>query len=390
MTFLAAVGHAQGLDAREAGMQAANQALNRLDAVTPALCVIIAHHRYDPQLVISGVSSILSNVPTIGFSVSAGLMRAGARSNSVTVALLGGDSLQAETHWFPTYGQASAETATRIMQLIGYEQRPAEHVIVFADGLNGNADEFCSELPAGLRVLGCLSGGDPQSATSFQIAGTQSGKSGLAAAFLRGNFKLGIGYGHGWHPVGSHFRVTRSRGFWLRTLDGHPASETYAQLFGQPSRDWAFPPLNYMARIYPLAFEQDHTDQLLIRSPLRVEADGSFRMNSELRDGSDAYLLVGSPADCLKAAREAAQQAVLALGDSKPVFALIFVDTAWQLLMQARPGDEMQAIREILGENVPLAGGYNVGQIVPPDGIGDRPRFLNQHIVVLVFGEKKE
>jgi hypothetical protein len=308
----------------------------------------------------------------------------------VIVAMLAGDALQAETHWFPSYSQASSETATRISQLLGYEQQPAEHVIVFSDGLNGNADEFLTELPAGLSVLGGLASGDIQNTNSFQIAGNQSGSGGLVAAFLRGNIKMGIGYGHGWHPVGSHFRVTRSRGFWLRTLDGHPASEAYSHLFGQPAREWAFPPLNYMSRIYPLGFEQQYTEDLLVRAPLRVEADGSFRMNSVLRDGSDAYLMVGSPSDCKQAARDATRQALQTLGAVKPVFALVLVDVAWQLLFQAHPGEELQAIRDELGPDVPLAGGYTLGQIIPPLDPHSHPGFLNQHIVIALFGEKEK
>jgi hypothetical protein len=390
MTLTAAIGHAHALEAREAGMQAAHQALNGLGTSSPALGIIIVPHRYDPQQVINGASTLLANVPVIGFSVSAGLTQTGVNSHSVIVAMLAGDDLQAETHWFPSYSQASAETASRISQLLGYEQRPAESVIVFADGLNGNAEEFCAALPAGIPVLGGLSSGDPQGASSFQIAGMQSGMGSMVAAFLRGNLKVGIGHGHGWHPVGSHFRVTRSRGFWLRTLDGHPASETYSQMFGQPARDWALSPLNYMTRIYPLGFEQERGDELVVRAPLRVEADGSFRMNCSLRDGSDAYLMVGSPADCLVAARQAAQNAILALGDSKPVFALILVDTAWQMLLQAQGGAEIKAVREILGEAVPVAGGYTLGQIVPSVKPDERPGFLNQNIVVAVFGTKEK
>jgi len=390
MTFIAAVGQAQALDARQAGLQATYQALNQLSTASPTFCLIIVPHRYDPQQVISGAASLLSNIPTLGFSVSSGLSHTGSQSHSVIVAMFAGDAIQAETHWFPSYSQASAETAARISQLLGYEQRPAEQVIVFADGLNGNADEFLAELPSGLQVLGGLSSGDLQSANSFQIAGGQSGTGGMAAAFLRGNFKIGTGHAHGWHPVGNHFRITRSRGFWLRTLDGRPASEKYSQLFGQPPREWAFPPLNYMSRIYPLGFEQQYTDELLVRSPLRVEADGSFRMNSSLRDGSDAYLMVGSPTDCKEAVRKATKQAVEALGNSKPVFALVLVDIAWQLLMQAHPGEEMQIIQDELGFEVPLAGGYTLGQIIPPADVNSKPGFLNQHIVVSVFGEKEK
>ena len=342
------------------------------------------------QQVISGASSLLANIPIIGFSVSAGLTQIGINSHSVIVAMFAGDDIQAETHWFPSYSQASAETASRISQLLGYEQRPAESIIVFADGLNGNAEEFCAALPAGISILGGLSSGDLQNTNSFQIAGMQSGLGSMAAAFLRGNIKVGIGHGHGWHPVGSHFRVTRSRGFWLRTLDGHPASETYAQMFGQPTREWALPPLNYLTRIYPLGFEREHSNELLVRSPLKVEADGSFRMNCGLRDGSDAYLMVGSPADCQLAARQAAQEAISALGDSKPAFALVLVDTAWQMLLQAQGGAEIKAVQDVLGETVPVAGGYTLGQIVPAAQLDERPEFLNQNIVVAAFGEKEK
>ena len=389
MTLIAAVGQAQVMDAREAGMQSVYQALNNLGTVTPSLCLLIVPHRYDPRQVINGAASMLSNVPLIGLSVSSGLSQNGVHSHSVIAALLAGDSLLAETHWFPTYSQSGAETATRITQLLGYEQNPVKQVLVFADGLNANTDEFCNSLPAGLPVLGGLSSGDLMSTNTFQIAGMQSGAGALAAAFLRGNFKMGLGFGHGWYPVGSDFRVTRSRGFWLRTLDGKPAFDTYSRLFGQASSNWAIPPLNTMCRIYPLGFEQEFSDKLLVRAPIRVEADGSLRMNSELREGSNAYMMVGSPADCEKAASQAAKDALSQLDEAKPVFALVLVDAAWQMLLQAQPERVLQAVQEVLGADVPIAGGFTLGQILPPDRKSTQPRFLNQHIVVALFSEVK-
>jgi len=180
--------------------------------------------------------------------------------------------------------------------------------------------------------------------------------------------------------------VTRSRGFWLRTLDGRPASETYAELFGYPAREWAFPPLNYLTRLYPLGVQQG--DEMIVRSPIRVEADGSFRMNAPIRDGIDAYLLVGSYASCERAARQAAQNALLQLGNTKPAFALVLADISWQMLLKSNPGIEIAAIQEILGTDIPIAGGYTLGQITPIEGA--TPKFLNQHIVVIVFGEQTE
>lgn len=392
MALVAAVGVAQALDGREAGLQAAHQALNRLGAGTPGLGILIASNQYQPREVLSGVLSLLGDTPLIGFSAPSALTGAGQHAHSVALALLGGD-FQAESHWFSGYAQSGRETAVRILQL-ATGNRANQALIFFADGFNGDAEQFCGALQGNLLPLaGGLSSGDVPTASTFQMAGNQTGTGSLAAAFLRGQIKVGIGHAHGWDPVGSQFRVTRSRGFWLRTLNGRPASETYADLFGQPAREWAFPPLSYLARLYPLGV--DLGDELLVRAPIRVEADGSFRMNAPIRDGVDAYLLVGSRAACEKAAARATQQALLALGDAKPAFVLVLVDIAWQMLLESSPGAEITAVRDIVGPDIPIAGGYTLGQIVPGAERAEAgqasaaPRFLNQHIVVVVFGEPK-
>ncbi|MCL4527842.1 MAG: FIST C-terminal domain-containing protein [Chloroflexi bacterium] len=382
MTIHASVGFAQELDGREAGLQAAHQALNRLGVGSPNLGILIASNQYQPREVISGVASLLGDASLIGFSAPAGLTSAGQHPHSVTLALLSGD-FQSEAHWFPGYAQSGRETANLLIQAAS-SNADNKVALFFADGFNGDAEQLCAAIqPGALSIAGGLSSGDLHTGATYQMSGTQTGTGSLAAALLRGNIRIGVGYAHGWDPVGSQFRVTRSRGFWLRTLDGRPASETYAELFGHPARDWAFPPLSYLARLYPLGVEQG--EDMVVRAPIRVEADGSFRMNAAVRDGIDAYLLVGSRASCEKAAAQAAQQALVALGDSKPAFALVLVDIAWQMLLKSDPGIEVRAVQDILGAQVPIAGGYTLGQIVP--GKDGAPRFLNQHIAVIAFGE---
>ena len=385
MTLIAAVGQAQALDGREAGLQATHQALNRLGAVTPNLGIVISSNQYQPREVAAGVSSLTGDMPLIGFSAPAGLTASGIHPHSVVVALLSGD-LRAEVHWLPGYAQSGRETANRLLQLTANELQQ-QALMLFADGFNGDAEQLCDALVGrALPMFGGLSSGDLNTGSTYQIAGTQAGTGGLSAAILRGNIRVGVGRAHGWDPVGSQFRITRSRGFWLRTLNGRPASESYAQIFGYPAREWAFPPLSYLARLSPLGVEQG--EQLIVRAPLRVEADGSFRMNASVRDGADAYLLVGSRASCQVAAQKAAREALLKLDDSKPVFALVLVDIAWQMLLKSNPGAEIAAVQDILGPDVPIAGGYTLGQIVSSEPSA-APLFLNQHIVVIAFGEDR-
>ena len=381
MTLTVSIGQAQELNGREAGLQATHHALNHLGSGMPAFGLVIASHQYQAREVVSGVASLLGDTPMIGFSSSAGLTETGLHPNSVIVALLGGDVL-AETRWLPGYAQSGRETGAQLARQAA-EQGNVRALLFFADGFNGDADQLCSSIgEANFPLAGGLSSGDLHTGQSYQIAGPQTGSGALTAAFLRGDLRVGVGCAHGWNPVGSQFRVTRSRGFWLRTLDGRPASETYAQLFGYPARDWAFPPLSHLARLYPLGVEQG--DQLLVRAPIRVEADGSFRMNAPVRDGADAYLLVGSRVSCENAAQQAAQQALQQLEGRKPVFALVLVDIAWEMLLKSHPGSEIAAVKDILGESVPIAGGYTLGQVVPGKD-AKIPQLLNQHIVVAAF-----
>ena len=383
MALKVSIGTAQALNGREAGLQATHHALNRLGSSTPNFSIVISSYQYQAREVVSGVSGLLGDTPVIGFSSSAGLSSSGVHHNTVLVALLSGD-LQAETRWMPGYAQSGRETGAQLSRQ-ATDQTDLRAIFFFADGFNGDADQLCSAISSGAYPLvGALSSGDLHTGHSYQIAGPQTGTGALSAAFLSGDLRVGVGAAHGWNPVGSQFRVTRSRGFWLRTLDGRPASETYAQLFGYPARDWAFPPLSHLARLYPLGVEQG--DQLVIRAPIRVEADGSFRMNAPVRDGVDAYLLIGSRFSCENAAQQAAQQALQQLDGKKPIFALVLVDIAWQMLLKSHPGAEITAVQDILGKDVPLLGGYTLGQIVPARDSAS-PQLLNQHIVVVAFAE---
>jgi hypothetical protein len=177
------------------------------------------------------------------------------------------------------------------------------------------------------------------------------------------------------------------------SLDGQPASEIYSRAFGYPVEDWAYPPLNELARLYPLGLEQGKGRPLLVRSPLAVQSDGSLRMHTVVPEGATVHLMVGSAELCLQATRQAATQALQALNGARPVLALALVDTAWQNLLETRAGSEIQVIREVLGADVPVAGGYGFGQVArgeTPEGEAGRPELYNQSIEVIVFGEPQE
>jgi hypothetical protein len=257
-------------------------------------------------------------------------------------------------------------------------------LLVVADGLGGSVDHLGSSLAdLQLPVSGCLASGDLVRGRTYQIGGRQSGSGGLAAAVLSGDLTLGVGLAHGWQPIGALARITRLQGQWVRMMDNQPPSEVYARYFGYTARQWVYPPLNSMVRLYPLGFQQG--DGFVLRSPIRVEADGSLRMNTGLVEGALADIMVGTRAGCEQACRQAAQQALSALGEATPCLAVLLVDAAWQMLLELEPESEVNAVREILGENIPILGGYTLGQIASVAS-QDTSNLYNQHLAVLLFG----
>ena len=127
---------------------------------------------------------------------------------------------------------------------------------------------------------------------------------------------------------------------------------------------------------------------LLLRSPLRVEVDGSLRMSAPIPQGAVVHLMTGDPDACLQAARDAAGLALQRLNEAKPLLAVALVDAAWQLLFEARPTALAAALQEALGD-VPLVGAYTFGQLDRPD-LEKPPLLHNQNLAVLVLGEAQE
>ena len=411
MTLWAAVGESHSIESREAGIEAARTALNQLGRVSAALGIVVVSQDFSVQQAVNGVTSLLGNIPLLGFSTSGSLTREGLHKRSVVVALLAGTELQATTGWWSGFADDNANISNQSIQKMLQTLQPGENggvLLVAADGLKSNTGQLTTQLKtalydgsptktkAPLCVTGGFSGCDLRLGRTYQIGEQNSGSGGLAAALLTGNLRAGVGASHGWVPVGPYYKITRTNGPWIRMIEDINPGELYGRLFGYETRQCGFPPFNEIVRLYPLGIESEQPGVVtpdcpyLVRSPLRVEANGSLRMNTSVPVESIVHLLVGGTTKCLEAARFATRQALEGLRkgneNTQPVLALVLVDVGWQLLFDVQPGSEIRAVRETLGEEVPIIGGYTYAQMAHPDPALP-PELLNQFMVVLLLGE---
>lgn len=388
MALSAVIGHAQSLDARQAGAQAARKATDELERSSVILAIVIASHHLPLAQVVSGAANLIGDAPVWGFSTSGEITNQGMHTHSVIVALLTGSEVEARAHWQAGFGADSRDTTQRLLQALAIKEAGA--LLLAVEGLNGETQDLCAALPEGSYTLaGCLAGGDFTKIHTSQAGGAQSGENGLAGVFISGNIRTGIGLAHGWQPSGRYAQVSKAQENRVILLDEKPAVETYASLLGYSVQEWTLPPLNELVRLYPIGIEISPDQPLLVRSPLRVNPDGSLRMHTRVPTGSVGQILVGSSDLCLLAARQAAETARQQLGEASPALALVLVDTAWSQLLQTHPGRVIQAVQDVLGATVPIAGGYTFGQIArwpANDQINGRPELYQQHLAVILFG----
>jgi hypothetical protein len=384
MSVKAAIGQSWVIDGHQAGMEAARQAVDKLGRAPVAFAWLVVSHAYQIDQVLAGVTEVTGDAPILGFSTSAEISNIGRSRRSVLVGILSGENIRGRSGWWSEFSQDGQACTQKMLATLHPDPNEHNMLLLIADGLGGSADLLSSSLAdLQLPVGGCLASGDLVKGRTYQIGGRQSGSAGLAAAVLSGDVVLGVGVAHGWQPIGALARITRLQGQWIRLMDNQLPSEVYARYFGYTARQWVYPPLNSMVRLYPLGFRE--ADNFVLRSPIRVEADGSLRMNSSLVEGTLADLMVGTQASCKQACRQAAQQALSALGEATPCLAVLLVDEAWQMLLELEPESEIKAVREVLGEDIPILGGYTLGQIAS-DASQGRLNLHNQHLAILLFG----
>lgn len=390
MALIAAVGSGQDLDGRQAGEKAARQALDQLGGLPVQFGYVLAASQFEVEAVLNGVASLLGNTPLFGHSTQGFIQHSAhtvTRPRLVQVMLFAGQDLQARADWWPGFGDSSRGTARKMVAELDPGLSMGDLLLFAGDGIRADGSLLGRMLGEGAYPLvGVLACGDDPGQHSFQLGGASAGSGGLAAAWISGDFVSGVGYAHGWVPVGPNVKITHVREMHLRTLDDCPASEKYAELLGGAPEEWIRPPLNRLVRMYPLGIEPAEAEHLKLLSAVRFENDGSLRLNSTPEEGQLGYLMTGSLEACSQAARQAAQQALEGLGSASVFAGIIFADLAWRYLYEGQPETLVTAIREVIGE-VPFIGGYTLGHFCRPIP-GMAPELRQGEIMVVLLGEK--
>ncbi len=192
------------------------------------------------------------------------------------------------------------------------------------------------------------------------------------------DLKSGIGVSHGWKEISGPYKVTKSDGNVIETLDWKPAFQIYKEVVEFHSekiikKNNFF----YIAKGYPFGISKLEAEKI-VRDPLMVVGKNALQCVGEVPEGSYVYVLNGDATSLINAAAKAfhlAENDFKTESDNKTT---LFIDCISRVLfLEDKFKDELKAVCK---KNIPLIGALTIGEIA--NNRKDYLEFYNKTAVI--------
>ena len=261
------------------------------------------------------------------------------------------------------------------------------HVFVVSDGLSVNGSELVKGivegLPSGIGVTGGLAGDGPRFKRTLSFLDSPP-DTGMVAAIGFYGTRLKVGYGSfgGWDPFGVEWEITRSRGSVLYELDGQSALELYRTFLGDHAAG-----LPATGLLFPLSLRIPDARGPIVRTLLAVdEEEGSLTFAGDVPRGSYARFMKTNFNRLVEGAARAAQDSLVGFGGT-PNLAILISCVGRKLVLKQRIEEEIDAVRNVLGDRTAVAGFYSYGELAPFAPLGPC-ELHNQTMTITTFAEE--
>jgi hypothetical protein len=268
------------------------------------------------------------------------------------------------------------------------EPRDLTHVLVLSDGLAVNGSDLVrgltENLPDLVTVTGGLAADGPRFKETLVFWNAPPEKDTIAILGLYGN-RLNVGYGSlgGWDPFGPERLITRSTGNVLYEFDGRSALELYKKYLGENAAG-----LPATGLLFPLSLRTNQGETGVVRTILSVDEDArSMTFAGDVPEGSYARLMKANFDRLIDGATGAAKISHKAAGEASPDLAILISCIGRKLVLKQRIEEEVEGVRQILGERTALTGFYSYGELCPFTP-GSKCELHNQTMTITTFSER--
>lgn len=240
------------------------------------------------------------------------------------------------------------------------------HVLVLSDGISVNGSELvrglAEALPADVSITGGLAGDGGRFEETLVIAGAMPESESIGVVGLYGA-DLRVGYASlgGWDSFGPERLITRSEGNVLYELDGRSALELYKTYLGEHAAG-----LPATGLLFPLSLRIKEEETPVVRTILGVDEEKqTMTFAGDVPEGAYARLMMANFDRLVDGAFGAAQTSLEAVGAESPDLAILVSCVGRKMVLKQRIEEEVEAVREVLGERTVLTGFYSYGEISP-------------------------
>lgn len=262
------------------------------------------------------------------------------------------------------------------------------HVIVLSDGINVNGSDLAkgltNNLPDGVSITGGLAGDNERFQETLVFWDDIPERDTISVLGLYGK-SLKVGYGSlgGWDPFGPERLITRSKGNILYELDGKSALELYKMYLGEHAKG-----LPATGLLFPLSIRAGERESGLVRTILSInEEEQSMTFAGGVPEGVYARLMKANFDRLIDGAIGAAKKSYMTIGSFSPELAILISCVGRKMILKQRTEEEVEGVRDILGDKTVLTGFYSYGEICPfiPS---TRCELHNQTMTITVLSEK--
>lgn len=387
------------VDSYQAGLEASTAAAEKMGGGAPDFTITFASVAFNQEDVVRGVRDGSKGASGIGCSDAGEITSEGPNEKSVAVMAIQSDKIKFTTG-LGTDIKSGARAAGALVAKQVQEKAAAtlRTLVILPDVLVGNGADIVrgalDTLGPNFPVVGGAAGDDFLFKQTYEYCDGVVASGAVAGVGLSGEFAFALGVRHGWVPIGPPMRVTKSSGAVLHELEHRPAVSIYEDYFGKEADVLRREPLARLAITYPLGIKVPEQDEYLIRDAITVDEAGAITCAAEIPEGSEIRLMIGSKEKAVEAAEAAARHMMddFKLQNSTPKLLLMFNCIAREKLFAQKAKDEIDAIRNIVGEQVPILGFYTYGEQAPMGGETRerekiQSRFYNETVVLFGIGE---
>ncbi|MEL1240889.1 FIST signal transduction protein [Flavobacterium flavipallidum] len=238
-----------------------------------------------------------------------------------------------------------------------------KHLFVLSEGSFVNGSDLIRGLEKGIEIsiTGGMCGDDARFEKTIASYKENPKEGEVVLIGLYGeDLEVSFASFGGWIPFGPARVITKSEGNILHEIDGQPALNLYKNYLGERANE-----LPQASLFYPLNVTPEGKSEPTVRTILGIDNENqSMILAGDVPAGAIVQLMMASVDGIADGALKAAE---IAMGKRKesPQLAILVSCIGRKLVMNQRVEEEIEQVKEIIGNNAAVTGFYSYGEMAP-------------------------